>query len=231
MRALAATLATSLFVIGWPALTASAAGGPDLAAGKPAAASGANGSYTAKNVTDGDQSTYWESAGSSFPQWVQADLGSTNSVDEVVLKLPADWGDRKETLSVQGSADGTSFSTLVGSTAYSFTQGSGNTVKIGFAASQARFVRIDITANTGWQAAQLSALEVHAANGSSSTNLALGKTLTASSSTQTYAPANANDGNKASYWESANNAFPQWIQADLGATVPVDKVVLKLPDG
>ncbi|WP_455713711.1 discoidin domain-containing protein [Streptomyces xanthochromogenes] len=231
MRALAATLATSLFMIGWPALTASAAGGPDLAAGKPAAASGANGSYTAKNVTDGDQSTYWESAGSSFPQWVQADLGSTNSVDEVVLKLPADWGDRKETLSVQGSADGTGFSTLVGSTAYSFAQASGNTVKIGFAASRARFVRIDITANTGWQAAQLSALEVHAADGASSANLALGKTLTASSSTQTYAPANANDGNKASYWESANNAFPQWIQADLGATVPVDKAVLKLPDG
>ncbi|MFF3981444.1 discoidin domain-containing protein [Streptomyces sp. NPDC001828] len=231
MRVLAATLATSLFMIGWPALTASAAGGPDLAAGKPASASGANGTYIAKNVTDGDQSTYWESAGSAFPQWVQADLGAMNSVDEVVLKLPASWGDRKETLSVQGSADGTSFSTLVGSTAYSFTQGSGNTVKIGFAASQARFVRIDITANTGWQAAQLSALEVHAANGSSSANLALGKTLTASSSTQTYAAANANDGNKASYWESANNAFPQWIQADLGATVPVDKVVLKLPDG
>ncbi|MFE4862818.1 discoidin domain-containing protein [Streptomyces sp. NPDC056670] len=231
MRVLAATLATSLFMIGWPALTASAAGGPDLAAGKPASASGANGTYIAKNVTDGDQSTYWESAGSAFPQWVQADLGAMNSVDEVVLKLPASWGDRKETLSVQGSADGTSFSTLVGSTAYSFTQGSGNTVKIGLAASQARFVRIDITANTGWQAAQLSALEVHAANGSSSANLALGKTLTASSSTQTYAAANANDGNKASYWESANNAFPQWIQADLGATVPVDKVVLKLPDG
>ncbi|MGW2794100.1 discoidin domain-containing protein [Streptomyces sp. NPDC001251] len=231
MRVLAGTLATSLFMIGWPALTASAAGGPDLAAGKPAAASGANGAYVAKNVTDGDQSTYWESAGSSFPQWVQADLGGTNSIDEVVLKLPAGWGDRKETLSVQGSADGTTFSTLVGSTAYSFAQASANTVKIGFAAAQARFVRIDITANTGWQAAQLSALEVHAAAGSGSTNLALGKTLTASSSTQNYTAANANDGNKASYWESANNAFPQWIQADLGATVPVDKVVLKLPDG
>ncbi|MFE9405085.1 discoidin domain-containing protein [Streptomyces sp. NPDC006530] len=231
MRVLAAVVATSLFAIGWPALSASAAGGPDLAAGKPASASGTNGTYLARNVTDGDQSTYWESAGTAFPQWVQADLATTSTIDEVVLKLPASWGDRKETLSVQGSADGTSFSTLVGSAAYSFTQASGNTVKIGFAASRARFVRIDITANTGWQAAQLSTLEVHAADGPSSTNLALGKTLTASSTTQTYVAANANDGNKATYWESANNAFPQWIQADLGATVPVDKVVLKLPDG
>ncbi|MFG3282415.1 discoidin domain-containing protein [Streptomyces sp. NPDC048111] len=230
-RVLAALLATSLFMIGWPALSASAAGGPDLAAGKPASASGANGSYVAKNVTDGDPSTYWESAGGAFPQWVQTDLATTNSVDEVVLKLPASWGDRKETLSVQGSTDGTGFSTLAGSAAYSFTQSSGNTVRIGFAAARVRFVRIEITANTGWQAAQLSTLEVHAAGGASGTNLALGKTLTASSTTQTYAAANANDGSKASYWESANNAFPQWIQADLGATVPVDKVVLKLPDG
>jgi hypothetical protein len=231
VRLLAAILATSLFMIGWPALSASAAGGPDLAAGKPASASGANGSHVAKNVTDGDQSTYWESAGSAFPQWVQADLGATSSIDDVVLKLPASWADRKETLSVQGSADGTSFSTLVSSAAYTFAQTAGNTVKIGFAASRARIVRVEITANTGRQAAQLSALEVHPADGPSSTNLALGKTLTASSTTQTYAAANANDGNKASYWESANNAFPQWIQADLGATVPVDKVVLKLPDG
>ncbi|WUH52547.1 discoidin domain-containing protein [Streptomyces sp. NBC_00442] len=231
MRMLAALVATSLFMIGWPALAASAAAGPDLAAGKPAAASGANGPYTAKNVTDGDQSTYWESAGSAFPQWVQADLGATGSIGEVVLKLPTSWGDRKETLSVQGSADGTSFSTLVSSASYGFTQSSGNTVKIGIAAARARFVRIEITANTGWQAAQLSSLEVHAADGPGSTNLALGKTLTASSTTQTYGAANANDGNKATYWESANNAFPQWIQADLGATVPVDKVVLKLPDG
>ncbi|WP_078966313.1 discoidin domain-containing protein [Streptomyces sp. WM6378] len=231
IRLLAAVLATSLFMIGWPALSASAAGATDLAAQKPASASGANGPYVAKNVTDGDQATYWESAGSAFPQWVQADLGATSSIAEVVLKLPASWADRKETVSVQGSADGTAFSTLVGSAAYGFAQSSGNTVKIAFAASRARFVRIEITANTGWQAAQLSALEVHAADGPSSTNLALGKTLTASSTTQTYAAANANDGDKASYWESANNAFPQWIQADLGATVPVDKVVLKLPDG
>ncbi|RCH65266.1 Secreted glycosyl hydrolase [Streptomyces sp. SDr-06] len=231
VRLLAAVLATSLFMIGWPTLSASAAGGPDLAAGKPASASGANGPYVAKNVTDGDQSTYWESAGSAFPQWIQTDFGAPSRIDEVVLKLPASWGDRKETLSVQGSTDGTGFTTLVGSAAYAFTQSSGNTVRIGFAASTARIVRIAITANTGWQAAQLSSLEVHAANQGDGTNLALGRTLTASSSTQTYAAANANDGNKASYWESANNAFPQWLQADLGATVPVDKVVLKLPDG
>ncbi|MFD3675550.1 discoidin domain-containing protein [Streptomyces sp. NPDC058613] len=229
-RALAAVISTALLLMGWPALTAAAAGGPSIAAGRPAAASSTNGAYTAANVTDGNQSTYWESAGGTLPQWVQTDLGSTTRVDQVVLRLPAAWESRSQTLSVQGSADGTGFSTLVNSASYTFGQGSGNTVTITFPGAQTRYVRINITANTGWQAAQLSELEVRAP-GDSSANLALGKTLTASSNTQAYVPANANDGNTASYWESVNNALPQWIQADLGSSVRVDRVVLRLPEG
>ncbi|MFJ9079304.1 discoidin domain-containing protein [Streptomyces sp. NPDC102278] len=228
-RVLAALLSTALMMIAWPALTAAAAGGPSIAAGRPAAASSANGSYTAANVTDGNQSTYWESAGGTFPQWVQTDLGVTTRIDQVVLKLPAAWESRSQTLSVQGSADGTSFATLVNSATYSFGQGDGNTVTITLPATQTRFVRIAVTANSGWQAAQLSELEVRAP-GESSVNLALGKTLTASSNTQVYVPANANDGNTASYWESVNDALPQWIKADLGASVRVDRVVLRLPE-
>ncbi|MEU9799356.1 discoidin domain-containing protein [Streptomyces sp. NPDC051000] len=228
-RVLAALLSTALMMITWPALTAAAAGGPSIAAGRPTAASSANGSYTAANVTDGNQSTYWESAGGTFPQWVQTDLGAATRIDQVVLKLPAAWESRSQTLSVQGSADGTSFATLVNSATYSFGQGNGNTVTITLPATQTRFVRIAVTANSGWQAAQLSELEVRAP-GESSVNLALGKTLTASSNTQVYVPANANDGNTASYWESVNDALPQWIKADLGASVRVDRVVLRLPE-
>ncbi|MFD3539931.1 discoidin domain-containing protein [Streptomyces sp. NPDC058662] len=227
-RALAALLSTALLLLGWPALSA-AAGGPSIAAGRPATASSTNGAHTAANATDGNQSSYWESAGGSLPQWVQTDLGATTRVDQVVLKLPAAWESRNQTLSVQGSADGTAFTTLVGSATYAFGPGNANTVAIAFPAGQTRYVRVDITANTGWQAAQLAELEVRAP-GESSVNLALGKTLTASSSTQAYLPANANDGNTASYWESVNNAMPQWIQADLGVAVRVHRVVLRLPE-
>ncbi|MEU8575136.1 discoidin domain-containing protein [Streptomyces asoensis] len=231
-RAMAAVLTTTLLMLGVSSLTtdASAAGGPDLAAGRPASASSAHAEYAARNVTDGDQGTYWESAGGGLPQWVQADLGATARVDEVVLKLPASWESRSQTLSVQGSADGTAFSTLKASTAYTFAPGSANTVTVAFPAGQARFVRVEISANTGWQAAQLSELQVHAA-GESSTDLAHGRTFTASSHTETYVPANAADGDKASYWESRNNELPQWIRADLGSSLGVDRVVLKLPDG
>ena len=96
------------------ATPAHAAGGPNLAAGKPATASGAVGGYPAGNVTDGNANSYWESPNNAFPQWVQVDLGRTENIDQVVLKLPpaTAWQTRTQTLSVQGSTNGTSFSTL-----------------------------------------------------------------------------------------------------------------------
>ncbi|MFE0420742.1 discoidin domain-containing protein [Streptomyces tendae] len=229
-RALCTVVATSLLALGGPLLSATAAGGPNIAVGDATAASSSHGEYGAANITDGNQGTYWQSGGGSLPQWVQTDLGATERIDEVVLRLPAGWESREQTLSVQGSADGTSFSTLKTSATYAFDPGSANTVTVSFPATQTRFVRVNITANTGWQAAQLSELEVHAA-GESSTNLAAGRRLTASSSTGAYTPGNGNDGNKATYWESANNALPQWLQADLGSSRRVNRVVLRLPDG
>ena len=64
---------------------------------------------------------------------------------------------------------------------------------------------------------------------SSTTDLALHKATSESSHTQTYASGNATDGDTNTYWESANNAFPQWIQVDLGAATGVKRIVLKLP--
>ncbi|MFE1957784.1 discoidin domain-containing protein [Streptomyces sp. NPDC059479] len=60
-------------------------------------------------------------------------------------------------------------------------------------------------------------------------DLALRKPASASSQTQNYGPGNAVDGDSNTYWESANHAFPQWIQVDLGSTQPVKRIVLSLP--
>jgi hypothetical protein len=60
-------------------------------------------------------------------------------------------------------------------------------------------------------------------------NLAAGKTFSASSVTDVYRAGNAGDGNANTYWESGNNAFPQWLQVDLGAATQVNQAVLKLP--
>jgi hypothetical protein len=37
------------------------------------------------------------------------------------------------------------------------------------------------------------------------------------------------DGNTSTYWESTDNAFPQWLQVDLGATTSFSRIVLDLP--
>jgi hypothetical protein len=299
-----------------------------------------NSSQTPNFAVDGNASSYWESANGSFPQWLQVDLGSALSIGKVVLKLPPStaWGARTQTLSVQGSTNGTSFTTLASGT-YTFDPNNGNnTVTITFAASTQRYVRINITANSGWAAGQVSELEVYPAAGgggggtsatlstnpssltfgsttvgatsaaqtvtvqntgnaaasitsivasgdfaqtntcgsslaagasctisvtfkptasgsrtgsititsnaanspttisltgtgaASNTNLALGKTMSASSSVNgAQTPNYANDNNTSSYWESANNAFPQWLQVDLGASTSVSRIVVTLP--
>jgi hypothetical protein len=223
---LAGAVAVGLITTVMSIVPALAAGGPNLAAGKAVSASSTNAGFPASNVNDGNQASYWESTNNVFPQWIQVDLGSATSIDTVVVKLPSGWGSRTETLSVQGSTDNSNFTTIVASTGYTFP--ASNVVTISFGATTTRYVRLNITANTGWAAGQVSEFEIYGAT-SSSTNLALGKSMSASGVSQNYVASNANDGNQGTYWESTNNAFPQWLQVDLGASVSVSRVVLKLP--
>ncbi|MFC4016655.1 discoidin domain-containing protein [Micromonospora sp. GCM10011542] len=127
--------------------------------------------YVAGNANDGNADTYWESANNAFPQWIQADLGATVSVDRVVLKLPPSsaWQTRTQTLSVLGSTTGSSFTPLKASAGYTFNPGTGNTVTVSFTAASTRYVRVEVTGNTGWPAAQFSEVEVYGAAGSPDT--------------------------------------------------------------
>ncbi|MGW2626442.1 discoidin domain-containing protein [Micromonospora taraxaci] len=157
-----------------PAVDASAAGARvAMLAGLSATmtASSYNQNYVAGNANDGNASTYWESANNAFPQWIQADLGATVSVDRVVLKLPpaSDWQTRTQTLSVLGSTNGSSFTTLKASAGYTFNPSSGNTATVSFTAASTRYVRVQVTGNTGWPAAQFSEVEVYGATGSTDT--------------------------------------------------------------
>ena len=91
---------------------------------------------------------------------MQVDLGSAQSASRVVLQLPTGWGARTQTLSVLGSGDGGSWSTVVASANYTFDPASANTVTITFTATTQRYLRLTFTANTGWPAGQLSSLQV-----------------------------------------------------------------------
>lgn len=227
------------------ATTAHAADPVDLARGKAVTATGAIGGYPVANVTDGNQATYWEGPSNVFPQSVQVDLGQSATVEEVVLRLPASWEARSETLGVEGSADGTTFTSLAAAQARQFAPGAANsTVTLDVADTTARYVRVTVTANTGWPAAQLSELEVHGTTGTDpggpgdpgdpgdddGTDLAHGRPAEASSATQNFVAANATDGQIGTYWESAG--FPATLTAKLGADADLTSVVVRLnPDG
>jgi hypothetical protein len=164
-RLLTGVLAVGLVALGLSPLaaTAGAADRPNLALGKAASAGGSAGGYPAANVTDGNQGSYWEGPTNVFPQGLQVDLGHTATVDEVVLRLPSSWEARTETLSVQGSTDGTAFSTLAASQGRVFSPGgANNTVTVDFTGTGARYLRLNITANTGWPAGQIAEFEVYA---------------------------------------------------------------------
>ncbi|XVS66907.1 discoidin domain-containing protein [Actinosynnema sp. CA-299493] len=137
------------------------------------------------------------------------DLGRPTRIDQVRLSLPDD----DATFSVQTSLDGKGFATLVPS-----APRRGEDQSFDFDPTLVRYVRVD--------GARVHDIDVRQA---SDVTAQLAATYSASSHNDVYQAANAGDGNQATYWESANNAFPQWLRADLGAAVKVDRVVLKLP--
>ena len=237
--AVVATATVALVVpLGAIASTGAVAATVNLAAGKSTTASSTNSPYASGNVTDGNQGTYWESSSNAFPQWVQVDLGAAATVTDLALKLPTGWGARNQTITVQGSTDGSSFTTIKAQASYAFTP-SANTVDVDVTDSSVRYVRVQFAANTGWPAAQLSELEVLGDSGPTTppvtpptgSNLAQGRPASASSSTQAYAASNAVDGNAATYWEGADGQYPSTLAVNLAATSALSGVVVRVnPD-
>ncbi|AGS72909.1 discoidin domain-containing protein [Streptomyces collinus] len=138
--------------------------GRNLAKGRPATATGSQDVYTPGKAVDGDASSYWESANNAFPQAWTVDLGSPCAVRRLVLMLPpsAAWGARTQTITVLGSADGSNYSTVLGSQGYRFDPATGNTATVSLpAGTNLRYLRLSVSANTGWPAAQFSEVEAY----------------------------------------------------------------------
>jgi F5/8 type C domain/Beta-galactosidase len=108
-------------------------------------ASNTQGGFPAGNGNDNNLSTYWQAAAPSATLTLQ--LAQPSPVDRVLLELPPDWPNRSETIEVDGSADGTNWTTLAPATAYNFTNGS-NAIGIRVPAGTQDYVRLDISANT-----------------------------------------------------------------------------------
>ena len=101
-----------------PAGTASCAT-TNLALNHPATASSLeNASFPASAAVDGKAGTRWSSAFSD-PQWIQVDLGSTQSICQIVLQWETAYA---RAFQIQTSPDGSAWTTI-----YSTTAGTGGT--------------------------------------------------------------------------------------------------------
>jgi parallel beta-helix repeat protein len=136
----------------------------NLAKGRPATATGSQDVYTPGKAVDGDANSYWESTNNAFPQSWTVDLGSSYAVRRLVLKLPPSsaWGARTQTITVLGSTDGSAYSTVVGSQGYRFDPATGNTATVALpSTTNLRYLRLTVSANTGWPAGQFSEVEAY----------------------------------------------------------------------
>ncbi|GAA2464945.1 discoidin domain-containing protein [Actinocorallia cavernae] len=141
--------------------------GRNLAKGRPATATGSQDVYTPGKAVDGDANSYWESANNAFPQSLTVDLGSSYAVGRLVLKLPPSsaWGARTQTVTVLGSTDGSGYSTVVGAHDYRFDPATGNTATVSLpSGTNLRYLRLSVSANTGWPAGQFSEVEAYLAS-------------------------------------------------------------------
>ncbi|MEU5893016.1 discoidin domain-containing protein [Streptomyces sp. NPDC047461] len=136
----------------------------NLAKSRPTTATGSQDVYTPGKAVDGDANSYWESTNNAFPQSWTVDLGSTQAVRRLVLKLPPSfaWGARTQTITVLGSTNGSTYATVVGSAGYRFDPATGNTATISLpGGTSLRYLRLSVSANTGWPAGQFSEVEAY----------------------------------------------------------------------
>jgi Alpha-1,3-glucanase catalytic domain D1/F5/8 type C domain/Pectate lyase superfamily protein/Abnormal spindle-like microcephaly-assoc'd, ASPM-SPD-2-Hydin/Cep192 domain 4 len=135
----------------------------DLALNASVTASSYTQVYVPANAVDGNTSTYWEGTNGAWPTTFTVNLGSTHSLSSLVIDLPPSsaWQTRTQTLSVLGSTNGSSYSTLVGSATYTWNPATGNTVTIPLPSGTSdQYVQLNFTANSVQNGAQMSELEI-----------------------------------------------------------------------
>ncbi|MFJ4986908.1 discoidin domain-containing protein [Streptomyces sp. NPDC088732] len=197
----------------------------DLALHKDASASSVDDPGNAPgNVTDGDAGTRWSSAFED-DHWIQVDLGSSVSFDRVDLTWERAYA---KTFVVQLSDDGDSWTDAEsvdnGAVPLPFQSGSASLQNVEFDARTARYVRLQCGARaTSWGNSLWTLSVVDSA--APGTDLALRKRTTASTEDSSNPASNATDGDPGSRWSSSYEDN-QWIQVDLGSSVPFDRVAV-----
>jgi hypothetical protein len=118
--------------------------------------------FPASNANDDNQATYWQAANSSGVLSLQ--LAESAPVDRLVLERPQGWGARHQTIGVDYSTDGQTWTQLVAPTVYLFspTNAAGNNVvDISVPSTTMKYIRLDISNNDVQGAPQLAEFQVY----------------------------------------------------------------------
>jgi hypothetical protein len=204
-----------------PRAAAATCGTSNLALNRPTTASSLeNASFPAADATDGNLGTRWSSAFSD-PQWLQVDLGSSQTICQVTL----DWETAyASAFQIQVSSDDSTWTTV-----YSTTTGTGGDQTLSVSGT-GRYIRMYGTTRATQWGYSLWEFQVFGTGSSSgtcgTTNVALNQPTTASSLENASFPASAaTDGNVGTRWSSAWSD-PQWLEVDLGSAQSICQVDL-----
>jgi hypothetical protein len=187
------------------------------------ASSTENAGTPASAAVDGNTGTRWSSAFSD-PQWLEVDLGSSQSICQVGLNWETAYA---TAFQIQVSTDNTNWTTI-----YSTTTGTGGTQTLSVTGT-GRYIRMYGTARAtqyGYSLWEFQAYTTGSSGGGSgtcgTTNAALNQPTTASSTENAGTPAaDATDGNTGTRWSSAFSD-PQWLEVDLGSAKAICQVGL-----
>ncbi|MCX7749639.1 MAG: S8 family serine peptidase [Clostridia bacterium] len=203
----------------------------NLALNKTATASStANSLEAPSKAVDG--STYgirskWCSLGQGTPQWLMVDLGASYDISRWVVRHAGNEYPEYITrdFTLQKSSDGTTWTDVS-----VITDNTENITDISLPTFNARYVRLYITTPCDparGSNARIYEFEVH----STSKNLAMSKTASASSTANTSeTPAKAVDANTyglSAKWCSLSQGTPQWLTIDLGASYDISRWVVR----
>jgi hypothetical protein len=138
--------------------------GENVALNKSITASSYTQVYNAPKAVDGscDGPSYWEGTG-EYPNTLTVDLGAPTKIHTLRLELNplAIWGKRTQTIAVNISSDGESFTELLPTTQYIFDPDFGNEVQLPFEELETQFVQLVITENSGAGGGQIAEFEVY----------------------------------------------------------------------
>jgi hypothetical protein len=118
--------------------------------------------FPASNANDSNQATYWQAANSAGVLTLH--LAQSAPVDRLVLELPQGWGARHQTIGVDYSADGQTWTQLVAPTAYLFSPtgtAGNNVVDISVPSTTMSYIRLDVSNNDVQGAPQIAEFQVY----------------------------------------------------------------------